>query len=224
MRAVVLLALVLCALVGARTSEEKEAMQKAIRMKTSCAARSPPARMRRVVCAHAEAGCARAWLARRRQLKEIFDELGIEHKGLSKDDLKKLAYKENAVGRWEELHPEKKRKPPKGDGGFGGIPGMDGFGGGDPKMEELLRQMKGDFSAEKDPERRRILEKLAKRGMSFGGGNNMDTEQLRQMEKMLHGLGDLKGGGGGGGADGEPERTTSEMDEEAIGEEDKMEL
>lgn len=45
-------------------------------------------------------------------------------------------------------------------------------------MEEMLRQMRGDFSGETDPERRRILEKLAKKGMSFGGGGNMDTEQV----------------------------------------------
>jgi len=98
--------------------------------------------------------------------------------------------------------------------------------GNDPKMAEMLRQMKGDFSGEKDPERRRILEKLAKRGMSFGGGNSMDTEQLKNMEKMLDGLGDSmpgKGGGAppGGFDDDEPQMSeTSDMEDV----EDKMEL
>ena len=44
--------------------------------------------------------------------------------------------------------------------------------------------MKGDFSFEKDPERRRILQKLKAKGMSFGGGTDMDIEQLRNMEKV----------------------------------------
>ena len=102
-------------------------------------------------------------MCRRRQLKEIFDELGIDHKGLSKEDLKKKAYKEDAVKRWETLHPEKAYKKPKGTPG-GGLPGGGfdfGGGSGDPKMEELLRQMRGDVSGETDPEKRRILEKYA---------------------------------------------------------------
>ena len=89
-------------------------MQKAIRMKTSS------------------------------QLKKIFDELGIDHKGLDKEGLRKKAYKENAVGRWEELHPEKKPKPRKSGGGGAG--GMPDFGGKPPdgmdpdKWEDLMAQ------------------------------------------------------------------------------------
>merc|ERR1719240_1811970 len=98
--------LVLLMALGAlsRTTEEKEAMQKAIRMRTS------------------------------RQLKEIFDDLGIKYSKKAKtDELRKLAYKEDAVTRYEEKHPDKKRKKPVGTGGSG-IPGMDGFNtGGDPK-------------------------------------------------------------------------------------------
>ena len=90
------------------TEAERNAKKKAIRMKTT------------------------------RQLKEIFDELGIDHKGLSKDDLQKKAYKEDAVTKWEELHPEKKRKPSSGGGGGRG--GMPDFGappeGTDPKRWE----------------------------------------------------------------------------------------
>jgi len=192
--ACVLAALVLCT--DGRTTEEKEAKQKAIRMRTS------------------------------RQLKEIFDDLSITYKKSDKvDELRKIAYKEDAVTRYEEKYPEKKRKTPKGVPG-GGIPGMDGFGGGgDPKMEEMLRQMRGDFSGETDPERRRILEKLAKKGMSFGGGSSMDTEQLRNMEKMLDGMGDFKGAGASTPpGEAEPDvRETSDLDDD-VGEEDKMEL
>lgn len=182
------------------TTEEREARKKAIRMKTS------------------------------RQLKEIFKELGISYASMSKEDMQKVAYKEDAVGRWEELHPEKKRKAPKGGdpnwngGGFGG---GSGFGGGDPKMEEMLRQMKGDFGGEKDPERRRILEKLAKKGMSFGGGSSMDTEQLKNMEKMLDGLGDSMGKGGEVPpipGDDNNLRDASDIDAGDVAEEDKMEL
>ena len=165
--------------------------------------------------ARSQRGC----MCCRRQLKEIFDDLGIDYKGASKDELKALAYKEDAVGRWEEKYPEKKRKPPVGGGGF---PGMEGMGGGDPKMEELLRQMKGDFSAEKDPVRKRILTKLAAKGMSFGGGSSMSTEQLVQMEKMLENLGDLKGNGAAPGGAADAARETSEDDD--VPDDDKMEL
>ena len=130
-----LLVLTACLLLltDARTAAEKETMQKAIRMKTS------------------------------RQLKEIFDELGIDHKGLDKDALRKKAYKEDAVGRWEELHPDKKPKPrsaPGGGGGSGGG-GMPDFGGKAPEgydqaaWEKLMAQMRGDFSHEKASRRRR---------------------------------------------------------------------
>ena len=62
-----------------------------------------------------------------RQLKEIFDELGIAYsKSAKTEELRKLAYKEDAVTKGEEKHPEKKRKPRPagGGGGGGGIPGM----------------------------------------------------------------------------------------------------
>ena len=158
-RAMLLIAFMLLSPVHGRTAEEKESMKKAIRMKTT------------------------------RQLKEIFDELEIDHKGLSKEELQTKAYKEDAIGRWETLHPEKKKKPRPasrgggGGGGYGGMPGMEGMKDV-PGMEDLMRQMRGDFSGEPDPEKRRILEKLAKKGMSFGGGNSMDLEQLKNMEML----------------------------------------
>ena len=93
----------------ARTQEEKDTMQKAIRMKTT------------------------------RQLKEIFEELGIDSSG-SKEELQKRAYKEDAVGRWEELHPEKKKKPrPASSGGGGG----GGFGGGGRRRAVRLHACEG---------------------------------------------------------------------------------
>ena len=49
--------------------------------------------------------------------------------------------------------------------------------------------MRGDFSAEADPEKRRILEKLKAKGISFGGQSNMDIEQLRNLEKTMDGMG-----------------------------------
>ena len=133
-----------------------------------------------------------------RQLKEILTELDIEHSGLDKDGLRELALKEDAVSRWEEIHPEKKRKPRAagGGGGGGGIPGLDGMEapeGMDPlQWERLMAQMRGDHSHEKDPEKRRILEKLQKMGMSFGGGSDMSLEQLQNLEKTMGNLGDLR--------------------------------
>ena len=198
MKAVLLVVVGLALIVAGRTQEEKELALKAIRMKTT------------------------------RQLKEIFDELGIDHKGLNKDELKKKAYKEDAVGRWEKLHPEKAYKRPKGTPG-GGIPGLDGMDfGNDPKMAEMLKQMRGDFSGEKDPERRRLLEKLSKMGMSFGGGNNMDTEQLRNMVNMMDGIKSGKppeGAAPSSGDSGDGFAKDGEVrDEDELAAEDKMEL
>ena len=163
-----------------------------------------------------------------RQLKEIFDELEIGHKGLSKEELQTMAYKENAVGRWETLHPEKKKKPrPASSGGggggrsgSGGMPGMEGMKDV-PGMEDMMRQMKGDFSGEADPEKRRILEKLAKKGMSFGGGNNMDLEQLKNMEKMMDGI---KMGKQGDSGTIPKAKAAPDVDEAEFDDEDKMEL
>ena len=93
---------------------------------------------------------------------------------ISKEDLQALAYKENAVGRWEELHPEKKKKPRPVGGGGGSNPyaDMKAPEGMDPdEWARLMGHMRGDFSAEKDPERRRILEKMQRSGMSMGGAS-----------------------------------------------------
>ena len=161
-----------------------------------------------------------------RQLKEIFEELEIDHKGLSKEELQTKAYKEDAIGRWETLHPEKKKKPRAsrgggGGGGYGGMPGMEGMKDV-PGMEDLMRQMKGDFSGETDPEKRRILEKLAKKGMSFGGGNNMDLEQLKNMEKMMDGINLGKQGADAGATP--KAKASPDVNEAEFDDEDKMEL
>ena len=95
-----------------------------------------------------------------------------------------------------------------------------------PGMEDLMRQMRGDFSGEPDPEKRRILEKLAKKGMSFGGGNNMDLEQLKNMEKMMDGI-NLGKQGEGEGLPGRREakaKASPDVDEAEFDDEDKMEL
>ena len=149
-------------------------------------------------------------------------QLGIEHKGLGKEALRKKAYKENAIEKWEKLHPDKKRKPPQpgSGGGGGGIPGMEGMNG----MDDLLRQMKGDFSGEKDPERRRLLQKMAASGISMGGGTSMTTAQLREMAKMMDGIKRDPGASGAPGAAADDELKTESDIDEGIADEDKMEL
>ena len=192
--------LCLLAAASARTTAEKEEAQKAIRMKTT------------------------------RQLKEIFDGAGIDYTGLAKEGLQKLAYK-NYDALKDKL--ERKKRPSSGGGGGGGfgggIPGMENMKAPDgmdqDKWEDMLAQMRGDFSREKDPERRRILEKLKRKGMSFGGGNDMDIEQLRNMEKMMDGLGSGGFGGTGGAGARVPEtRTEPSPGDEDIADEDKLEL
>ena len=112
-----------------------------------------------------------------RQLREILDELDIHAPaGASKDELRDIALKENAIPRWEELHPEKKRAT-RPDG-------MDA-----DEWQRLKAQMKGDFSHEQDPEKRRILEKLKAKGISFGGASSLDVEQLKNLEAAMDGMG-----------------------------------
>lgn len=121
-----------------------------------------------------------------RQLREILVDLGLKDeksaKSLSKDELREVAIEENAVARWEDKYPEKKRKPRPAGGGGGG-PNMDFSGmqppeGMDPKeWARVMGQMRGDFSYEPDPEKRRLLEKLKSSGISFAGADGMDIEQ-----------------------------------------------
>lgn len=57
-----------------------------------------------------------------RQLKEILDDLNIKYpKNADKDALRELALEEDAVTKYEEKYPEKKKK--KATGGMPGMPG-----------------------------------------------------------------------------------------------------
>ena len=104
-----------------------------------------------------------------RQLKEILKELGIKHKGLNKDAIKELAYKENALERWEELHPEKKKKPARSAEA--------------EEKERIIAKLQGMG---------------INMGGDSGQMANMDIEALRNLETQLGSLGALFGGGGGG--------------------------
>uniref|UniRef100_A0A7S2G9G5 Uncharacterized protein n=1 Tax=Haptolina brevifila TaxID=156173 RepID=A0A7S2G9G5_9EUKA len=100
-----------------------------------------------------------------RQLKEILTELKIEHKGLGKDDLKELAFTENAVERWEDIHPEKKKRRRSPE---------------DEEREQIIQRLSGMG--------------LFGSGQS-GQLASMDLEALRNLDKQLGGLGNLFGGG-----------------------------
>jgi len=116
--------------------------------------------------------------------------------------LRERALEEDAIERYEKLHPEKARKPRPRGGGAGGFPDMAAPDGMDPaEWARMMAQMRGDFSHEKDPEKRKILSKLKASGMSFAGGSDMDIEQLRNLEKLLD---DLPKGGFGGMPDDMP--------------------
>ena len=81
------------------------------------------------------------------------------------------------------------------------------------------------FFAREGPGAAENTEKLKRKGMSFGGGNDMDIEQLRNMEKMMDGLGSGGFGGAGGAGARVPEtRTEPSPGDEDIADEDKLEL
>ena len=69
-----------------------------------------------------EAAAKAVRLRTTRQLKEILDDLNIKYpKNADKDALRELALEEDAVTKYEEKYPEKKKK--KATGGMPGMPG-----------------------------------------------------------------------------------------------------
>ena len=114
-----------------------------------------------------------------KQLRLILDERGVECKG--------CAEKSHLVERCEEVWdmPTKvAQDTPKSQESAGDkAPEMS-----KDEIDRLMAQMRGDFSHEKDPEKRRILDRLKKKGISFGGESGMNIEQLRTMEKAMSGM------------------------------------
>jgi len=143
------------------------------------------------------------------QLKKIFAELEINYQeSMTKQQLQELAYETDAVEKWLDVHPEKRRKksPPQM---YGEKPeGMD-----QAQWERIMQQMHGqkqaNFDHIKDPEKRAILQKLAASGLQIPGSEDMDIEKLRNLGKILDdipnmqagGAGAFQGGGGGGTKD-----------------------
>lgn len=133
------------------------------------------------------------------QLKKIFAELEINYQEtMTKTQLQELAFEENAVERWLELHPEKRRKSiPKAEKPPEGM---------DPaQWERIMAQMRGqkqsNFDHIADPERRAILTKLAAAGLVMPGSEDMDIEKLRNLGKILDDIPNMaKGESGDEGA------------------------
>ena len=106
------------------------------------------------------------------KLKEILKELKIKFDPkLGKDEIRELVLKEDALTRWEELHPEQKRAPRSQAGA--------GFGGGDDQMTAmfftLLDDDKDGRLSKKEME---ALGKLAPEGQKAGAP---PPEQLFQL-------------------------------------------
>lgn len=189
-----LFCLLLCLLlsVGAAPSkEERAAKEKAVRMKTS------------------------------RQLKEILTELKIKvPKGADKEDLQDIALKHDAIAKWEELHPDKKKKPrPRG-----GAPG----GAGQQSMGDMLFPM-----MDKDGDGKLTLAEF----QSIGGGGSPEdaVESFRQMDEdsdgsvsraeaeafftHLQSMGAFGGPGGagmGGGMPNQPDPPMADYDSDVV--------
>lgn len=151
------------------------------------------------------------------QLKKIFKELDIDYdESMTKQELQEKAYETDAVEKWLELHPEKRRKKtPPANQGFGEKPeGMD-----QAAWERLMAQMHGqqqaNFNHIKDPERRGILEKLAAAGLHMPGSEDMDMEKLRNLGKILDDIPNMQadGGAAGGGSDGGGSKDKEEVQE-----------
>lgn len=145
------------------------------------------------------------------QLKKIFQEMGVNYQeSMSKTQLQELAYEEDAVERWLERHPEKRRKKATPPAGFGEKPdGMDSA-----QWERLLEQMQNkkqaNFDHIADPERRSILTKLAAAGLVMPGSEDMEMEKLRNLGKILDGIPDMGGGAAKASDDAGDEETEEE--------------
>lgn len=116
-------------------------------------------------------------------LKEELKMRGLECQGCAeKEDLKTMLFN----NWWVPKKEPTEKKDPKPDAKQGG-------GQAQPsqaELDEIIKKMKGDYSSEKDPEKRKILERLKRKGMSFSGGSDMDVEALRNLEKAMgHGMG-----------------------------------
>ena len=129
------------------------------------------------------------------QLKKIFAELEINYQDtMTKEQLQELAYETDAVEKWLELHPEKRRRknvPPPGK--HEKPPDMD-----QAQWEQLLRKLHRDkqpsFDHIKDPERRSILEKLSRAGLQMPNSEDMSMEQLRNLAKILDDIPNMASG------------------------------
>ena len=127
----------------------------------------------------------------REELLQILEDLEIHVDSESDvDNLREIALREKAVGRWERLkhHDWRRRAQEEHIHGEQEVkhkpPGMD-----HGEWQKLMAQMKGDFSHEEDPEKRRLLEKLKAKGVSFGGASSLDVEQLKNLEAAMDGMG-----------------------------------
>ena len=137
-----------------------------------------------------------------RQLREILNELEIEvPAGAEKEEIRTLVLEHDAIAKYEQLHPEKVRKPrapPMDDGGMGGIDLAGQFFGmmdqnrdGKITMSEIRRQEQYvDGKQAPDPRR-------ADEGLQFFKAMDADrdgevtraeaTAHFRRMSSMMGG-------------------------------------
>ena len=132
-----------------------------------------------------------------RQLKEILQELKIKFDAdADKEELREIAIKHDAVSKWEEKHPEKKKpKRTPGVGGGGGMP--------DPSnMAEMIFPM-----MDKNGDGRLSKEEMSMMAAQAGGGAGDADAGFSQMDTDGDGLSD----------DGDPEPLVANDDDDGDG-------
>mmetsp|Transcript_5481 Transcript_5481/g.8041 ORF Transcript_5481/g.8041 Transcript_5481/m.8041 type:complete len:193 (-) Transcript_5481:197-775(-) len=110
-----------------------------------------------------------------KELKHILDQLHISYDEEDDDeDIRSLAYDEDALEQWLDLHPSEKKRVKESERRH------------ETYMDEFKKtQEQVDYSHVKDPERRLLLEKIKQSGVKFDGAESKPTDQLKMMVDMV---------------------------------------
>lgn len=117
------------------------------------------------------------------ELKDIMKDLGIPFENsdspMDENEIRSLAYDEDAVEQWLNLNPTEKYR----------------VHAAEKQAKDRISEIKEmhekkhpkDYSYVKDPERRALLDIIKKSGIEIDGVEQKPTDQLKKLEQLLNG-------------------------------------